>query len=92
MESVLELRSTPVAGEYDLIVAGGGVAGVAAAVQAKRAGSTFPETEPKRGGRAPRCGPDTNGAGTFLRTGPVFSVFARRHAEDLFKALHEVAL
>lgn len=38
MDTVDERLRTPVCGEYDLIVAGGGIAGVSAAVQAKRAG------------------------------------------------------
>ena len=38
METILESREIPVRGSYDVIVAGAGVAGLAAAVAAKRAG------------------------------------------------------
>lgn len=39
MAVIEERLETPVFGEYDVIVAGGGVAGVCAAVAAKRAGA-----------------------------------------------------
>lgn len=38
MEGIRENLRTPIRGEYDILVAGGGVAGVAAAVAARRAG------------------------------------------------------
>lgn len=36
METIIETREAPVKGEYDVIIAGGGIAGVAAALAAKR--------------------------------------------------------
>lgn len=38
METVVETRKLPVAGQYDVIVAGGGIAGCAAAIAARRHG------------------------------------------------------
>ena len=39
MEKIIETREVPIKGEYDIIIAGGGIAGVAAALAAKRLGS-----------------------------------------------------
>ncbi|HHY82595.1 MAG TPA: FAD-dependent oxidoreductase [Clostridiales bacterium] len=39
MEKIIETREVPVKGEYDIIIAGGGIAGVAAALASKRLGS-----------------------------------------------------
>jgi len=39
LEKIIETREVPVKGEYDIIIAGGGIAGVAAALAAKRLGS-----------------------------------------------------
>ena len=38
MKNIVETREIPVKGEYDVIVAGAGVAGLAAALAARRAG------------------------------------------------------
>ena len=39
MEKFIETREVPCIGEYDIIIAGGGIAGVAAALAARRLGS-----------------------------------------------------
>ena len=39
MDKIIETREIPIKGEYDIIIAGGGIAGVAAALAAKRLGS-----------------------------------------------------
>lgn len=39
MEKIIETREVPFIGEYDIVIAGGGIAGVAAALAAKRLGS-----------------------------------------------------
>lgn len=39
MQKIIETREVPLKGEYDIIIAGGGIAGIAAALAAKRLGS-----------------------------------------------------
>ena len=41
MDKIIETREIPIKGEYDIIIAGGGIAGVAAALAAKGLAAGF---------------------------------------------------